>query len=127
VLLLTGLGNASLSLQAAETLCSPALYAGLTGSLVNHPDNVSPMVLELCTYILQCLSIRHVTNSTAARRIALAQEFLPRFTCFPASYSSLWQCTHLMDHELIDYQESNPQRVPHIHSQDRDPLSHELY
>jgi hypothetical protein len=34
--------------------------------------------------------------------------------------------TYLLDHELIDYQESNPQRVPHIHSQDGDPPSHEL-
>jgi hypothetical protein len=39
----------------------------------------------------------------------------------------LWRYTHFMDHELIDYQESNPQRVPHIHSQDEDPSSHELY
>jgi uncharacterized membrane protein len=48
----------------------------------------------------------------------MTQDFLPRFTCFPASYFSVWRCTHLMDHELIDYQESNPQQVPHIHSQD---------
>jgi hypothetical protein len=33
----------------------------------------------------------------------------------------------LMDHELIDYQESNPQRVLYIHSQDGDPPSHELH
>jgi hypothetical protein len=39
---------------------------------------------------------------------------------------SLWRCTHLLDRELIDYQESNPQRVPHIHSQDGGPPSHEL-
>jgi hypothetical protein len=39
----------------------------------------------------------------------------------------LWRCTHLMDHELINYQELNPQRVPHIHSQDGDPSSHELH
>jgi hypothetical protein len=34
---------------------------------------------------------------------------------FSASYSSLWRCIHLMDHELINYQELNHQRVPHIH------------
>jgi hypothetical protein len=57
--------------------------------------------------------------------------FIPRFTCLPTRKSPLrqaprlsvvlllfllWRCTHLLDHELIDYQESNPQRVPHIHS-----------
>jgi hypothetical protein len=55
----------------------------------------------------------------------MTQYFLPRFTCFPTSYSLLWRCTHLMDHELINYQELNPQRVPQIHSQDGDPPSHE--
>jgi hypothetical protein len=35
---------------------------------------------------------------------------------------------HPLDgHELIDYQESNPQQVPHIHSQDEDPSNHELH
>jgi hypothetical protein len=57
----------------------------------------------------------------------MTQDFLPRFTCFPASYFPLWRCTHLMDYELIDYQESNPQRVPYIRSQDGDPPSHELH
>jgi hypothetical protein len=55
----------------------------------------------------------------------MTQDFLPRFTCFPAIYSSLWRCTHLTDRELIDYQELNPQRVPHIHSHDGDPPSHD--
>jgi hypothetical protein len=32
-----------------------------------------------------------------------------------------------MDRELIDYLESNPEQVLHIHSQDGDPLSHELH
>jgi len=54
----------------------------------------------------------------------MTQDFLPRFTCFPASYSSLWRYTHLMDHELIGNPKPNPQRVPHIHSQDGDPPSH---
>jgi len=38
--------------------------------------------------------------------------------------SSLWRYTHLMDHELIGIPKQNPQRVPHIHSQDGDPPSH---
>jgi len=58
-------------------------------------------------------------------RQEMTQDFLPRFTCFPASYSSLWRYTHLMDHELIGNPKPNPQRVPHIHSQDEDPPSHE--
>jgi len=37
--------------------------------------------------------------------------------------SSLWRFIHLMD-ELIGISKPNPQWVPHIHSQDRDPLSH---
>jgi hypothetical protein len=53
--------------------------------------------------------------------------FLPRFTCFPASYSSLWRCTHLSVRELIDYQESSPRRAPHNRTQDGDPPSHELH
>jgi len=31
----------------------------------------------------------------------------------------------LMDHELIGNPKPNPQRVPHIHSQDEDPPNHE--
>ena len=53
----------------------------------------------------------------------MTQDFLPRFTCFPASYSSLWRYTHLMDRELIGNPKPNPQRA--IHSQDGDPPSHE--
>jgi hypothetical protein len=55
------------------------------------------------------------------------QEFILRFTCFSASYSPLWQYTHLLVRELIDYQESSPRRAPHNRTQDRDPPSHELH
>jgi hypothetical protein len=61
-------------------------------------------------------SIKVITYTNEILGKKMTQDFLLRFTCFPASYSSLWQCTHLMDRELIKYQELNPQRVPHIHS-----------
>ena len=40
-------------------------------------------------------------------------DFLPRFTCLPASYSSLWQFTHLEVHELIGITRQTINRVPH--------------
>jgi hypothetical protein len=69
-------------------------------------------------------SINHTIENLGKRMI---QEFIPRFTCFPASYSPLWRYTHLSVHELIDYQESSPRRAPHNRTQDGDPPSHELY
>jgi hypothetical protein len=69
-------------------------------------------------------SINHTREILRKR---MTQEFIPRFTYFPASYSPLWRYTHLLIHELIDYQESSPRRTPHNHTQDGDPLSHELH
>jgi hypothetical protein len=73
----------------------------------------------------QSINVITYTNEILGNK--MTQDFFPRFTCFSASYSSLWRYTHLMDRELINYQELNPQRVPHIHSQDGDPSSHELH
>ena len=39
--------------------------------------------------------------------------FLPRFTCLPASYSSLWRFTHLEVHALIRITRQTLNRVPH--------------
>ena len=39
--------------------------------------------------------------------------FLPRFTCLPASYSSLWRFTHLEIHALIGITRQTLNRVPH--------------
>jgi hypothetical protein len=72
-------------------------------------------------------SINVITYTNEILSNMMTQDLLPRFTYFPASYSLLWRCTHLMDRELINYQELNPQRVPHIHSQDEDPPSHKLH
>jgi hypothetical protein len=78
-----------------------------------------------------CREAIHSKNQSqwAITREILGKEVtqVPRFTCFPTSYFSLWRCTRLMDHELINYQKLNPQRVPHIHSQDGDPPSHVLH
>jgi hypothetical protein len=61
------------------------------------------------------------------------QEFIPRFTCFPTSYSPLWQYTHLSVRELIDYQESSPRQALHNRTQDggsskpRAPLEYSIH
>ena len=39
--------------------------------------------------------------------------FLPRFTCLPASQSSLWRFTHLEVHTLISITHQTLNRVPH--------------
>ena len=39
--------------------------------------------------------------------------FLPRFTCLSASYSSLWRFTHLEVHALIGFTRQTLNRVPH--------------
>ena len=41
------------------------------------------------------------------------QWFLPRFTCLPASYSSLWRFTHLEVHALIGFTRQTLNRVLH--------------
>jgi hypothetical protein len=48
----------------------------------------------------------------------LTRQFFTEVHLVATKLVPLWRYTHLMDHELIDYQESNPQRVLHIHSQD---------
>ena len=40
-------------------------------------------------------------------------DFLSRFTCLPASYSSLWRYTHLEVHALIGITRQTLDRVPH--------------
>jgi hypothetical protein len=55
-------------------------------------------------------SINMITYTNEIHGNKMTQDFWVRFTCFPASYSSLWWYTHLMDCELINYQELNPQR-----------------
>jgi hypothetical protein len=51
----------------------------------------------------QSINVITYTNEILSNK--MTQDLLPRFTCFLASYTSLWRCTHLMDHELINYQE----------------------
>jgi hypothetical protein len=94
-----------------------------------------PESKEQVTWFLyqRCREAMHSKNQSqwsTTREILdkeMTQDFLPRFTCFPASYSSLWRCTHLSVHELIDYQESSPRRAPHNRTQDGHPPSHELH
>jgi hypothetical protein len=109
-------------------LCDKGYTKQTTQGLVQESkEQVTWFLYQRCR---EAMHLKNQSRRASTREILgkeMTQDFLPRFTCFLASYSSLWRCTHLMDHELINYQELNPQQVPHIHSQDGDPPSHVLH
>jgi hypothetical protein len=84
---------------------------------------------ELRVIIPPCRDEKYqsINHTREILRKRMTQKFISRFTCFPATYSPLWQYTHLSVRELIDYQESSPRRAPHNRTQDGDPPSHELH
>ena len=52
-------------------------------------------------------------------------DFLPRFICLPASYSSLWRFTHLEVHALIGFTRQTLKKGAAQPTQDEDHTSHE--
>ena len=52
-------------------------------------------------------------NQSRNPRTMMTQDFLPSFTCLPASQSSLWRFTHLEVHALIGITSQTLNRVPY--------------
>ena len=52
-------------------------------------------------------------NQSPQNQMMNTMIFLPRFTCLPTSYSSLWRFTHLVVHALIGITRQTLNRVPH--------------
>ena len=80
--------------------------------------NVNTQVVEM--FILPCRwrnqSITRMNNNedqSPRNQMMNTMIFLPRFTCLPASYSSLWWFTHLEVHVLIGITHQTLNRVPH--------------